>query len=94
MAVLSKDGRAYGGIITVGTAYNDYELGFEDLKPVKMVNLPRPYPRFLPYYFVSGQEESFDPSASEVLQLSIGPGLEGSELQQPHGISIESIRIE
>ena len=94
IALVSRHGSAYGAVITVGQDHNEYEVALEDLKPVGLVNLPRPYPGFLPYYFESGETEGFDILETELLQLSIGPGIEEDALQQQHGISIESIILE
>jgi hypothetical protein len=91
IALVSKTGAAFGGTLTVDDK-KDYELNIKDLKAVKLVTLPRPYPTFLPYYFEGG--ESGRITDVEVLQLSIGPGIPEAELQQQHGIAIESIRLE
>lgn len=94
VALVMKNGAAFGGIITVEQEKKDYELSLSNLKKVKLVTLPRPYPTFLPYYFDSSQSEAFDIKTLETLQLSIGPGIPEDEVQQQHGISIESIRLE
>src|SRR5690606_34389602 len=40
LALVTKDGSAYGGVITIGTEKGDYALSFNDLKKVKLVTLP------------------------------------------------------
>ena len=94
VALVTKNGTAFRGIITVEQEKKDYELSLSNLKQVKLVTLPRPYPTFLSYYFDNDQSEAFDIMAIETLQLSIGPGISDDEVQQQHGISIESIRVE
>jgi hypothetical protein len=64
------------------------------LKPVKVVTLPRPYPTFLPYYFKGKGNDTLDMNKIESLQISIGPGISEAELQNKHGIAIESVRLE
>jgi hypothetical protein len=92
IAFVSGNGSAYGGTVTVGTDMKDYTLNLGDLASVKLVTLPRPYPTFLPYYFESSSTTRS--GKIEALQLSIGPGIPEAELDQQHGIAIESIRIE
>lgn len=93
VALITPDGSAFGGLISVKPGAGDYELTIRDLKPVKLVTLPRPYPTFLPYYF-KGSGEKLDMSKIESLQISIGPGIPEAELQNKHGIAIESVRLE
>jgi hypothetical protein len=90
IALVSKSGAAFGGTLSIDEK-KDYELNIKDLKSVKLVTLPRPYPTFLPYYFEGTESENI--TDVEVLQLSIGPGIAEAELQQQHGIAIESISL-
>ena len=89
-----EDGSAYGGIISVDRNSEDYHLALKDLKPVKQVLMPRPYPVFLPYYFDNKSTTRFDLSEVESIQFSIGPGIPENELEQKHGIAIESVRLQ
>lgn len=92
VALLGPDGTAFGGLITLKPGSADYALNISDLKPVKQVTLPRPYPTFLPYYF--GGEGKPDLANVEALQISIGPGIPSAQLHDKHGIAIESVRLE
>jgi hypothetical protein len=94
VALVLKNGSAYGGIITADINLQDYSLSLADLKPVKTVLMPRPYPRFLPYYFENKSAGSFDISEVESVQFSIGPGMALNELEDKHGIAIESVRLQ
>lgn len=94
LALVMKDGSAFGGIIMVDKEKGDFELPLDALQKVKLVNLPRPYPEFLPYYFLNATATSLDLSAVESLQFSVGPGLLANELSQNYSIAIESIRLE
>ena len=94
LALVMKDGSAYGGIITAGANSQDYMLLLADLKPVKYVLMPRPYPTFLPYYFDNKSTSNFDLSEVESIQFSIGPGIPENELDEKHGIAIESVRLQ
>jgi len=94
LALIMKDGSAYGGIISVDKNSQDHHLSLKDLKPVKYVLMPRPYPTFLPYYFDNKSTSNFDLSKVESIQFSIGPGIPENELDQKHGIAIESVRLQ
>ncbi|HEY3405350.1 MAG TPA: cellulase family glycosylhydrolase [Ohtaekwangia sp.] len=94
VVLIAKDGSAYGSVISLGNEIKDYELSLAELKDVRVVTLPRPYPTFLPYYFHRDTNSKLDLNSIEVLQISIGPGISESELQNSHGLAIESIRVE
>jgi hypothetical protein len=94
LALVTKTGFAFGGFVTLEQASKDYSIALSDLKQVKLVTLPRPYPTFLPYFFqhVGGGELNLDDV--ETLQISIGPGIPEGELENMHAIGIESVRLE
>ncbi|CAN5476622.1 hypothetical protein BH10BAC3_BH10BAC3_26120 [soil metagenome] len=93
MAIITCDGVAYGNLVKVDTLQGDYSILIANLKQVKLVLLPRPYPSFLPYYFQPASG-TFDLSKIETLQISIGPGIPENELGDKHGLAIESVRLE
>lgn len=94
LALVMKDGSAYGGIISADKNPQGYNLPLKDLKPVKYVLMPRPYPTFLPYYFDNKSTVNFDLSEVESIQFSLGPGMPENELKQKHGIAIESVKLQ
>jgi hypothetical protein len=94
LALVTKDGSAYGGIIIIGTEKRDYALSLNDLKKVKLVTLPRPYPTFLPYFFENGRADNLEMDEVESLQFSIGPGIPDNAWDAPHGMAIESVRLD
>ncbi|NII25290.1 glycoside hydrolase family 5 protein [Pseudoflavitalea sp. X16] len=94
VALVTTNGIAWGGLVTLQPQTGDYTIPLAHLQPVKLVSLPRPYPGFLPYYFQSGQNSPFTITAIETLQLSIGPGIPDNERQQKQGVAIESIWLE
>jgi hypothetical protein len=94
VALIDKDGVAVGSIVDLSQEKKEVTINLRDLKQVKIVTLPRPYPTFLPYYFYSRSEEEFDINQLESIQLSIGPGLTEQQLREPNGVAIESVRLE
>ncbi|HZB15148.1 MAG TPA: hypothetical protein VE467_19060, partial [Chryseolinea sp.] len=60
VALITKGGEAFGGVIKVDAASTDYKLSLSALRKVKVVNLPRPYPTFPPYFFEDKRSETMD----------------------------------
>lgn len=95
VALVTRHGTAFGGLIKLGAESQRYRLSIADLKKVKLVTLPRPYPTFLPYFFEGNNAASkLDLNNVETLQISIGPGIPESEIERSHGIAIESVHLE
>jgi len=94
VALITRQGQAYGAILSLEPTTKEYTLTLSDLKPVKLVTLPRPYPTFLPYYFEGNGVSQFNLADVETLQLSIGPGLSEEESKNPQGIVIRTIRLD
>ncbi|MDO9276150.1 MAG: hypothetical protein Q7T92_11455, partial [Lutibacter sp.] len=94
IAFVMNDGSSFGNLIEIGTESSDYTMSLFDLKPVKTVTLPRPYPSFLPYYLAHNLSSEFDINKIESIQFSIGPGISENELTEKHGIAIVSLRLE
>lgn len=93
IALVTSEGNAWGGSVTMQPQSGDYILSLADLQQVKLVSLPRPYPDFLPYYFL-GKNSHFTIGDIETLQISIGPGISSEERKQKQGIAVENIRLE
>lgn len=93
IALVTKDGNAYGKVIELGTAMQEYEIPIPELTRVKTVTMPRPYPTFLPYYFFIEKDSAVKVEDIEGLQISIGPGLPDNKRTEPQGIGIVSMRL-
>ncbi|MBL4605706.1 MAG: hypothetical protein JKY02_08635 [Flavobacteriaceae bacterium] len=85
IALVLSDGSAFGKTIEIDTELKEYKLSLSDLKPVRTVTLPRPYPSFLPYYLEHNLNAPFDIRKVESVQFSIGPGIPKEELESKHG---------
>ncbi|MEZ4803559.1 MAG: hypothetical protein R2797_12375, partial [Gelidibacter sp.] len=94
IALVMDDGTSYGNVIEIGTETEDYRLAISELKPVKTVTLPRPYPSFLPYYLEHNIKGDFDINRIESIQFSLGPEISLEDLESPHGVSIISVSFE
>jgi hypothetical protein len=94
VTLITKQGVAYGGMVKAEPESRRYRLALSDLKKVKLVTLPRPYPTFLPYFFEDPSNVKMDLADVESLQISIGPGIPDNEIESSHGIAIESVSVE
>jgi hypothetical protein len=95
LALITRNGTIYGGTVTIDPKSGAYSLPLNQLKPVKFVSLPRPYPSFLPYFIdTNAATGNLDLSGIETLQISIGPGIAPAQLNEKHGLAIVSITLE
>jgi hypothetical protein len=94
VALITKSGDAFGGLVQLNGDSKEYTISLSELKPVKVVSLPRPYPTFLPYFVDDNKQGNFDVSEIEFLQISVGPGMNDEQKTQSHPVAIESIRLE
>jgi hypothetical protein len=94
VSFIDKKADIFGATMVMKNVYGDYSFDVRELRPVKMVTLPRPYPTFLPYYFDSGNKNAsgIDLREIETVQISIGPGLQDDG--RKIGFEIESLRLE
>jgi hypothetical protein len=94
VALVLKNGSAFGGIVSLPSELGDIELAIGQLEQVKPVTLPRPYPTFLPYFYEGSAASKFNAGEIESIQFSIGPGLSVEEMEREQGVAIESVRLE
>ncbi|MBT8260068.1 MAG: hypothetical protein KJN82_02040 [Bacteroidia bacterium] len=94
IAFVMDDGSAYGKVIELQPKTMDYTIDLAELKLVKTVTLPRPYPTFLPYYFNHQLESNFEINRIESLQFSIGPDIPKEALEDKQGVGIIHVRLE
>ncbi|MEL6672446.1 MAG: membrane or secreted protein [Bacteroidota bacterium] len=99
VALVNAQGQAFGKVLQLDAEMTTYRIPIAELVPVKTVNLPRPYPSFLPYYFEStpdpeAEKPGVDLATIEALQFSIGPGIPLQEIKVNQGISIVSVHLE
>ena len=94
VALVMSNGASFGKVIELTSEVKNIEIVLEDLKPVKTVTLPRPYPGFLPYYFDHSYSGDFQIKDIEAIQFSIGPRIEKENLQKPHSVGIREVSLE
>jgi len=93
VALVTKDGSAYGKVIELGTAMQEVEIPLSELTPVKLVTMPRPYPTFLPYYFFIEKDSRIKVEDIEGIQISIGPGIAVARRTGGHRVGIVGLML-
>lgn len=91
ISLVMKDGSSFGVSVSLDSTQNEHQIRIENLRPVKAVLLPRPYPTFLPYFSFAGKSSTMDLSAVESLQISIGPGIPEEEWPKVYEIRLGQI---
>jgi hypothetical protein len=94
LAMVMQDGMAYGALVTIPPEKGEYKLDLNQLKPVPLPTLPRPWPDFMTYFMKRSSDTEFDLSKVESLLFSIGPGIPPEKAGENYGIAIESVWLE
>lgn len=94
VALVMKDGSAYGVTLKLQPTLERYRIPIEALKRVPTVTLPRPFPTFLPYYLDHDLKNGLELDQVESVQFSIGPGLRKDQLDKPHAIGVQQVYLE
>ena len=94
VALVMDNGAAFGAVVELKTSGEPQRIDLNDLKPVKTVTLPRPYPTFLPYYFEHNNQDQFDLLRAEFIQISLGPGMTAEQINGSHELAITKIYLE
>lgn len=91
LALVTSDGFAYGGIVTINPVNGIYTVPLSALHQVRSPNIPHGYPVFLHFWSEVGPPVPFDVSKAESVLISIGPGMSAADYAGSHGVNIERI---
>ena len=94
VALVMKDGSAFGATVKLKPKKGTHSIQLKKLKKVNAVILPRPYPTFLPYYSKAGKAVTLDMSQVESLQISVGPGLKPNQVNVPFTLMLGRVWLE
>ena len=94
LSLVTADGAAFGGEVTVLPTPGAYSVPVSELHNVRSPNIPHGYPVFLHYWSSVGAGTSLDLSRAESVLVSIGPGIAPGDLPGIHGVRIEKIWLE
>ena len=93
VALVLDDGTAWGSTISIQDSWRQIDLPLSSLKRVPLALLPRPYPLFLPYLFMSASDaEAPDLRRLEGLQFSLGAS-QVDDPAAPHGFEVERVEL-
>jgi hypothetical protein len=90
IALISRQGGVYCAKTTLSSTQETQRIPLKDLKPGKMMLLPRPYPGFLPFWHTPSKQADFDLSQIERIQFIIPK--EGNS--ESPALEIKSISLE
>jgi hypothetical protein len=96
IALVQRDGTAWGTVIALTDAWQDFTVPLDELRPVPLALLPRPYPQFLPYLFegATGQA-ALRLADTDGLQFSTSAGLfAGGDAAGGHGFAVERVVLD
>lgn len=94
LALVSSDGIAYGGLVTVQPKSGAVAIPLSALQKVRSPNIPHGYPVFIRYWSWTDADIPLDLHRVESVLVSIGPGIAAGDYAQPHGVQIERIWLE
>jgi hypothetical protein len=96
VALVERDGTAWGTVLSLSDAWQDFTVPLDELRPVPLALLPRPYPQFLPYLFERPMDGT-GPRLADLdgLQFSTSADLFGdSDAAGAHGFAIERVVLD
>ncbi len=94
VALITADGIAYGGMVTVQPVHGAYAVPLSALHQVRSPNIPHGFPVFLHFWSTIHSAIPLDLNRVESVLVSIGPGLTAAEYAGTHGVNIERIWLE
>jgi hypothetical protein len=94
VALVTTDGIAYGGRVTVRPEHGSYSVPVSALHKVRAPNLPHGYPAFIHFWSSLNANIPLDLNRTESVLVSIGPGMPASDYNRVHGVQIERIWLE
>jgi hypothetical protein len=93
LALLLRDGSAFGKTIESTGELSDFEIRFDELEKVPRVLLPRPYPEFQ-YYWFESSDSKFSVEDVDAIQISVGPGILEMDHSQKQQLIIDKIWLD
>jgi hypothetical protein len=94
LSLITADGVAYGGMVTVQPASGICAVPISALHQVRAPNIPHGFPVFLHFWSAINADVPLDMNRVESVLVSIGPGMPASEYAGTHGVNIERIWLE
>jgi len=90
---LTKQGDFFSAEAMAGHEFSDIEIPLKSLQKDAQLLLPRPYPGFLPLYYRSENDHTFNLQDVQKLELTFGYGLKNKRNTEPNTLEITSIYL-
>jgi hypothetical protein len=94
VALVTADGIAYGGLVTVRPEHGAYAIPVSALHQVRAPNIPHGYPVFIHFWSSVSAKVPLDVTRVDGVLVSIGPDIPASDYATPHGVQIRRIWLE
>jgi len=99
IALLEKDGSAWGTVVPLTTKWQQISIPLSQLKHTAITDLPQPCPKRLEYRQKGpagrgGENDRLRIKDIEAIQFSFGARLFPDRLDRPHAIELQSITLE
>jgi hypothetical protein len=94
VALVTADGLAYGGRVTLQPRHGTWTIPVSELRQVRAPNIPHGYPVFIPFWSSVSARIPLDLQRLEGVLVSIGPGISPANYGALHGVQIERIWLE
>lgn len=91
LALINKDAAAFAASVTLTSSFQDIKIPVGSLQKDSMLLLPRPYPGFMPLWFVAAGSASFSLTDIEKIQITIGSELLPADFNKPYSMEVEAI---
>jgi hypothetical protein len=86
------DASSVAAWVDLPAKFEDIEIPLSSFQPAEGMLMPRPYPGFLPLIFkASTNNGAADLSKAEKIEVTIGWGLDGTDLKKPYALEVEHI---
>lgn len=89
VALITRDAQAFSAYVTVDNNLRDIDIPLASLVRDSALLLPRPYPGFMPLWFLSAAATPFNLSEVETLELFVRAG----EADKPREVVVETVQL-
>jgi hypothetical protein len=94
LALITSDGIAYGGRVTLPPKFGPQEIAVSSLQKVPSPNIPHGYPVFINFWSSVSANIPLSLDKVESVLVSIGPGVAPADRTRPHRVLIERIWLQ
>jgi hypothetical protein len=93
IALITKDATSFATYVQLSSEEQEIKIDLKQLKPEAMLLLPRPYPGFLPLFYTSGTNKTFNLKEVEKVEVTFGYDLPESLQGKEVTIEVSAITV-